>query len=423
MGDNFLKFEKSLQQPEQKAIFVNNNKISTSNFKSVVDFSITSLEYEPNGFYVDNQKRGRHPLHHAGAFYVQDPSAMFTVNAIDFAGDECVLDMCAAPGGKSIQIANRIKNGLLVSNEIMPDRVQVLNSNIERMGLTNVVVCCDSPQNIAKAYANCFDVVFVDAPCSGEGMFRRGQEVVDTWNANLPKLCAERQLEILICADKTLRQGGKLVYSTCTYERIENEEVIKTFLNAHNYQPVYINAPKAFSRGVGLKEAVRLYPHMVKGEGQFVCVLKKLGENVLSGTPALKLVEDKNCTKFIKENLTANINTYSFKDNIYYIKQPYLIKRGVNYLNPGVRIGKMEKNRFVPHHQLFSAFGNLFARQLNLSLKDERVGKYLIGDQISTPFLDGFGVVKVEGCALGGFKISVGEFKNYYPKGLRNLKN
>ena len=184
LKDEFDSFYESLQQPPQKAIYVNANKIALEKFKNVVDFSIEQIPYEKNGFYVDNEKRGRHALHHAGAFYIQEPSAMFTVNSHNFKGNEKVLDMCASPGGKTIQIANRIPNGVLVSNEFVKSRSSVLYSNVERMGLKNVIITNESPSNLATAYANTFDVCLVDAPCSGEGMFRRGEDVSNQWNEN-----------------------------------------------------------------------------------------------------------------------------------------------------------------------------------------------------------------------------------------------
>jgi len=226
LGEEFEDFNKSLSLPSQKSLYVNESKISIEKFKDIVDFSIEPIWYEKAGFYIDDTKRGRHPLHHAGAFYLQEPSAMFTVNAYKFKGNEKVLDMCAAPGGKSIQIANRIPNGVLVSNEFVSSRSQVLFSNIERMGLKNVIITNDKPANLANAYENVFDVCLVDAPCSGEGMFRKSDDVITHWNSNLPSMCAVSQKEILISADKTLKQGGVLIYSTCTYSLEENEEIV-----------------------------------------------------------------------------------------------------------------------------------------------------------------------------------------------------
>ena len=182
---------------------------------------------------------------------------MFTINSHKFNGNEKVLDMCASPGGKTIQIANRIPNGVLVSNEFVKARSGVLYSNVERMGLKNVIITNEAPENLAEAYANTFDVCVVDAPCSGEGMFRRGNEVTEQWNKNLPDMCANRQLEILGSADRVLKQNGVLIYSTCTYSVEENEQVVKNFISKNGYEIINIDAP--FSRGIDLPEAVRLF--------------------------------------------------------------------------------------------------------------------------------------------------------------------
>ncbi len=420
LGEEYTEFYNSLQKDPQKAIFVNSNKISVEKFKNIVDFDISSVPYEPCGFYVDNEKKGRHILHHAGAFYIQEPSAMFTINSIKFKGDEKVLDMCASPGGKSIQIANRIPNGVLVSNECVKARSSVLYSNIERMGLRNVIITNDKPENLARAYGNTFDVCVVDAPCSGEGMFRRGNEVTEQWNPSLPEMCAIRQLEILDSADKVLKQGGTLIYSTCTYSLQENEHVVKTFMQNYNYKIEYINAP--FSRGIGLEESVRLYPHIVKGEGQFVAVLKKIGENNNVGTQLLKLKKCEISCEFMKKYTNFDKIIQNFENRSYYIPDNSLIRKHVNYVSVGVKVGEIKNGRFDPDHYLFSAFGNCFNLKLDLNLQDEGVAKYLKGDVLNVDFPNGYGVVFVEGCALGGFKMSQGKFKNHYPKGLRNFK-
>ena len=419
LGDNFDAFLESLNNPIVKSIYVNENKISVKEFKKIVNFSIEQIPYEKAGFYVDNDKKGRHPLHHAGAFYMQEPSAMFTINSINFNGDEKVLDMCAAPGGKTIQIANRIPNGVLVSNEIVKSRSEILFSNVERMGLKNVIVANDTPENIADAYGDTFDVCVVDAPCSGEGMFRRGDEVSNQWNENLDAMCAERQLEILSHADKTLKQGGKLIYSTCTYSKKENEDVVLEFLKTHNYELININYP--FSRGIGLRETVRLYPHENKGEGQFVAVMVKKQYNNNSCYSSMKLTNSKITNDFIKTYTTLNCDCVEYKNHMYVIPCKELIKKHVNYVSIGVRLGKVESNRFEPHHNLFTAFGKDFKIKFNLNFEDEKVTKYLKGETIDIDLTDGYGALIVNGCSLGGFKISKGKFKNYYPKGLRNF--
>lgn len=419
LGVDFDKFVESLKNPIEKSIYVNENKISIEEFKKIVDFHIEQIPYEKTGFYVDNVKKGRHPLHHAGAFYMQEPSAMFTINAINFNGDERVLDMCAAPGGKTIQIANRIPNGVLVSNEFVKARGDILYSNVERMGLKNVIVANDSPQNIAEAYGDCFDVCVVDAPCSGEGMFRRGEDVSSQWNENLSEMCARRQLEILECADKTLKQGGKLIYSTCTYSKTENEDVVKTFLEKHDYEMLNINHP--FSRGIGLEESVRLYPHENRGEGQFVAVLLKKAENHNSCYSGQKLTNSKITNDFLQSQTNIQAKFVDYKDFSYYTPCEELVKKHVNYVSIGVRLGRVENKRFEPYHHLFTAFGKNFKINMNLDFNDLRVEKYLRGDTFDADLNDGFGAILINNCPLGGFKISKGKFKNYYPKGLRNF--
>ena len=420
--DSYDEFLQSLNKTEQKGIYVNTNKIDLQNFIKLADFNLEKILYEKNGFYIDNIKLGHHPLHHAGAFYVQDPSAMFTVNAHKFNGDEKVLDMCASPGGKTIQIANRIPNGILVSNEINFSRAKILYSNVERMGLKNVIVANDTPKNISSAYANCFDVVLLDAPCSGEGMFRRGEEVVNEWNEGLIKLCAERQKEIFKCADICLKTNGTLIYSTCTYAYEENEGLVNFILSNYDYELVEILSPKNFTRGIDMPEVVRLYPHKVRGEGQFVAVLKKRGENNLMPARSQKLKNDKNATEFIKNNLNIQLNIKNYKNFSYYVLDEDMIKQGVNYLSVGVKVGEMRGNSFVPDHFLFSAFGKFFNQKLNLKVSDERVEKYVKGEEISTSLREGYGALLIENCPLGGFKITKNGFKNRYPKGLRRLK-
>ena len=425
LGDEFECFKQSLSKEKQSAIFVNNHKIETSKFKQIADFEIEPIFYEPNGFYV-NTKLGKHPLHHAGAFYVQEPSAIFTVNAHKFVGDEKVLDMCAAPGGKSIQIANRIPNGVLVSNEINNSRCSILFSNIERMGLDNVVIANDTPQNIAEAYGNYFDVVLVDAPCSGEGMFRRGEQVVKEWNENLPKMCADRQLSILACADKTLKQNGTLIYSTCTYSVEENEQVVKQFCQEFDYSIVNIDCPigsfgERLPRGVDLPQAVRMYPHKVRGEGQFIAVLKKNGQNKNLQNGNLKLKESSSANEFLRKNLSTQMGScFEYGDFGYCVKDLSALKKGVNYYSIGVRVGQIVNKRFEPCHNLFTAFGRNFKNKLELNYPCNEILRYLKGETLTVEMDDGYGAVILSGCPVGGFKLANGQFKNHYPKGLRN---
>lgn len=420
LKDEFPSFLDSLNKPNEQALLVNKNKISREDFLKIIDFPLTQIEYEPCGFYIPQNKYGRHALHHAGAFYLQEPSAMFTVNAYDFKGNEAVLDLCSAPGGKSIQIANRIPNGILVSNEIVKARSEILFSNIERMGLRNVIITNDNPQNLCKAYANMFDVCLVDAPCSGEGMFRKGEEISNEWYDGVNEKCAIRQLEILNNADISLKQNGILIYSTCTYSKIENEQLVSQFLQTHDYSLISINAK--FDRGIGMNEAVRLYPHKVKGEGQFVAVLKKNSDNLYSPNRVLKLKKNKKAEEFISNILKNQLSLFQFKNFIYNLPNENFVREKVNYITLGVQMCETNPNYFNPCHNLFTAFGNQLSNKINLKLNDEKVKSYLKGETLSVDLEDGYGCVLIENCAVGGFKISKGQFKNLYPKGLRNFK-
>lgn len=422
LGNEYDDFLSCIDKPSEKSVFVNSNKISVENFLSVIDFKTTPIDYEKNGFYVDLIS-GRHPLHHAGAFYFQEPSAMFTVNCLQFNGDEKVLDMCAAPGGKSIQIANRIPNGVLVSNEINHSRSEILYSNIERMGLKNVMITNDTPTNIANSFADCFDVCLVDAPCSGEGMFRKGAEMIENWHEGINESCQIRQLDILEHANKTLKENGYLIYSTCTYSQKENEDVVNEFIKKHNYELININFP--FSRGINMEEAVRLYPHKVKGEGQFVALLQKKEANDSFPTKTLKTKSNLIVEKFLNENLNEKINfqsIFEYKGYFYIVPDVNFLKSGVNFVSPGVRIGEIKKDRFIPHQFLFSSFGGVFKTKLNLKLSDPKVNSYLKGETFDVDLKDGFGCFMIGNCPIGGFKVSDGKFKNLYPKGLRNFK-
>lgn len=419
LGDEVDSFLASLNEPARRGIVVNTNKLSVEEFKKIVDFDISSVGYDPSGFYIGDVKLGPHPLHHAGAIYSQDPGAMFTVNAYHFRGDERALDMCAAPGGKSIQIANRIPNGVLISNEINRSRSHVLYSNIERMGLKNVIITNETPNRLARAYADTFDVCLVDAPCSAEGMIRKDMTILDNWNENLTNMCATRQLEILDSADKTLKQGGILIYSTCTYSRAENEDVVREFIKKYDYELINIEAD--FARGIDMSDAVRLYPHKTRGEGQFVAVLRKKSASIICPSSLLKLKRNKKVEEFILECVQKSYPIYDFVDFSYIVPDVDLIRRDVNYVSIGVRVAGMKSNIVKPEHYLFSAFGDKFSNIIDLPLGSEELSKYLRGDIFSTNRPNGYGAILVCGVPLGGYRIAGGEMKNLYPKGLRNF--
>ena len=214
LGNEYEKYEKALLEEPVRAFRVNSDKISCKDFEKINIFGNKKIPYVENGYYLEFDKIGNHPFHHAGLIYVQEPGAMAPAECIDIRPDWKILDMCAAPGGKSTQIKNKLgENGVLVSNEIIPSRCKILTGNIERLGLKNVVTTCMDTKKLAKTFPKTFDLIMVDAPCSGEGMFRKEEISIDEWSSENVRMCAERQKEILENAVCALKDGGYIVYA------------------------------------------------------------------------------------------------------------------------------------------------------------------------------------------------------------------
>ncbi len=411
--DDFLK---SLEEENEKAICVNTHKVSVADFEKLAPFPIQKIPDCANGFYLHNDcKIGRHPYHHAGLFYSQDPGAQATINTIEIKENMRVLDLCAAPGGKSIQVAQQLTKGFLVANEINKKRAQILYSNIERMGLSNVMITSSSAKDLSEVYQGYFDLVIVDAPCSGEGMFRKDEEAISQWSVENVKHCCQRQKEILHYAASMVKTNGHLLYSTCTYEKEENEDMVEWFCKNYHYtlEPIKeLGLP-----GLSGKECRRFYPHKYKGEGQFVAYLKndnKIEEKVQPRT------EKRANSKVLDEFLT-----HLSKPHTLYVKNQKVFEMvdpsGTHVVSSGVQFGEIKGNYFLPNHYLFSAYGKEFDHQLSLPLHDPRIEAYLRGEEIEADIQDGYGVLLVDGYVLGGFKATKGKLKNHYPKGLRNL--
>ncbi|MGN1319927.1 MAG: RsmB/NOP family class I SAM-dependent RNA methyltransferase, partial [Acutalibacteraceae bacterium] len=290
LGCEYADYERAVNEPPVKGFRVNTDKISLEDFEKINIFGSQKIPYVQNGYYLDFEKVGNHPFHHAGMIYVQEPAAMAPAECIDINPDSKILDMCAAPGGKSTQLKNKLgKNGMLVSNEIIPSRCKILTGNIERLGLKNCVTTCMDSARLAAVFKNTFDVIMVDAPCSGEGMFRKEQAAIDEWSSENVNKCACRQAEILENAAKCLASGGYIIYATCTFSLEENEMTVDKFLKLHSefeIIPVKSEVQKATSDGIkfdgcaceNIHFARRFYPHKAKGEGQFMAVLRHKGD-------------------------------------------------------------------------------------------------------------------------------------------------
>lgn len=434
LGNEFEEYVAELKRSPVRGFRVNTDKISLEDFRRINIFSEERIPYVENGFYLDFDKIGNHPYHHAGMIYVQEPGAMAPAECIDIHPDWRILDMCAAPGGKSTQLRNKLgENGILVSNEIIPSRCKILTGNIERLGLLNCVTTCMDTSKLAKTFPKAFDLVMCDAPCSGEGMFRKEEIAIDEWSVENVTKCAERQSEILDNAALLVADGGYIIYATCTFSLEENEMVVDAFLEKHpEFEIIPVNdIVKIYTvDGISfdgckcedISFARRFYPHKSKGEGQFMAVLYNKSEAVSyteNITPS-KTKIDRVVIDFLKDSLAdydeSHVRIYN--GNPVYFSPDFEIPKCAAFCC-GVTIGEIKKNYILPHHQFFMAMGKDFRRKINLTADSTELKKYLHGEEFETECENGWAVVTVEGCSVGGVKVVNGRAKNHYPKGLR----
>lgn len=432
LGEEFENYKAELEKPPVKAFRVNTDKIALEDFEKINVFGNEKIPYVKNGYYLDFDKVGNHPYHHAGLIYVQEPAAMAPAECIDIEPDWLILDMCAAPGGKSTQLKNKLgENGVLVSNEIIPSRCKILTGNIERLGLRNTVVTCMDTGRLAANFENTFNLIMVDAPCSGEGMFRKEEIAISEWSEENVLNCQKRQAEILDNAVKALVGSGYIIYATCTFSLEENEMTIDTFLERHpefEIVPVKEEVIEKTSDGIkfegckceNIHFARRFYPHKAKGEGQFMAVLHHKGDALSNNFSSAHSKPEKVVFDFLDDTLTDYNENYVGEYNgkpIYYNNR-LPIKSGQAFCC-GVTIGEIKKNYILPHHQFFMALGEKFKRKIDLSVDSEKLAKYLHGEEFDTECNNGWAVVTVNGATLGGVKVVGGRAKNHYPKGLR----
>ena len=435
--EEYALYEDSFRRNAVRAFRVNTEKISVTDFTEIDPFSSEPIPYVETGFYLNYDKVGNHPFHHAGMIYVQDPGAMATAECLDVRPDCWVLDMCAAPGGKSSQLRNKLgPDGILVSNEIVPSRCKILTGNVERLGFRNTATTCLDPSRVATIFPETFDMIMVDAPCSGEGMFRKDDIAITEWSVDNVLHCAQRQKWILDQAVSALRPGGYIVYATCTFSLEENEMVVDEFLQKYPHFeliPVRDVVRAHTSDGIcfegctcsNLQEARRFYPHRSRGEGQFMAVLHDTRPALPRSLPAKKGKEKLNpvVTDFLKDTLVEydpeQVSMYN--GNPIYASPALALDKGVAF-SCGVTIGEIRKNYIQPHHQFFMAMGSQFKRRIELAPNSEELERYLRGEEISVECENGWAVITTQGCSVGGVKVSGGRAKNHYPKGLRKVK-
>ena len=415
LGEEYPAFLESLERPRAVALRFNPLKGEAP----ALPFVQKPVEWEPAGYYYDPAARpGLHPYHEAGVYYLQEASAMAPVVLLDPRPGERICDLCAAPGGKTTQIAGRMgSEGFLLCNEINPKRARILSRNIERMGVSNALVTNEHPQNLAKRYPGCFDRVLIDAPCSGEGMFRKEEAAVEDWSPETVQMCANRQREILHSGAQLVRPGGRLVYSTCTFAPEENEQTIAAFLQTHpEFSPESVSAPW-FTPGPD--GSYRMWPHKLLGEGHFAAVLRKAGEESAPEVASAGEKLPKEWTEFAK---TLGIalpegKAVLFGQSLYWAPAEMPDIRGVKVMRPGLELGEVKKGRFEPAHALALWLQTASSMQ-RLSWDSQQIKAFMHGETISTDQV-GWCLVTVDGYSIGWGKGDGKILKNHYPKGLR----
>lgn len=415
LGEEYSQYLTSLDRPRAVALRFNPLKGAIPR----LPFVGKNVPWEPMGCYYDPTARpGLHPYHEAGVYYLQEASAMSAVAMLEPQPGERVCDLCAAPGGKTTQIAGRMMGeGFLLCNEINPKRARILSQNIERMGVSNALVTNEHPENLAKRLPGFFDRVLIDAPCSGEGMFRKEEAAVTDWSEETVAMCARRQQEILRSGAKLLRSGGRLVYSTCTFAPAENEETVAAFLEEHpDFALEDVSAPWFAPVGTGM---FRLWPHKLLGEGHFVAVLRKAGEEEAEGSlcPGEKL--PKEWVAFAKE-LDISLpkgKAVLFGANLYWAPEELPDLRGLKVLRPGLELGEVKKGRFEPAHAL-ALYLKDCRNSISLPAESKELAAYMHGEVIPAN-VKGWCLIKAEEYTIGWGKGDGNWLKNHYPKGLR----
>ena len=467
LGDEeYRLLEASLSGDPVQGLRVNPLKGSEEGRRKLEDlFALRKITYEDTGYYFDPDTfPGRRPYHDAGAYYIQDPGAMvpgailcerlFGCGAED-AESECrtgfaslhgesgrdglrILDLCAAPGGKSTQIAAAMAgSGILFSNEINRSRAEILSRNIERMGIVNAIVLNETPEKLAERFTGYFDAIIVDAPCSGEGMFRKDEEAIAQWSDEGVDICTQRQAGILQSAYRMLRPGGVMVYSTCTFESPEDEDMVKSFISEYpDMKLTDMSFFKSKAEGArdglcGLNECIRMWPMYFAGEGQFAALLEKCGEGAgalpAGGfEPSSKIKDIKPLEMFLKDALSKDAASWILNssdrfrvngDNLYLMPDDTPSLSGLKVLRCGLHIGTFKKDRFEPAHALALTLHEQDAVLVKKVSEDEAEsfvkGMPLEGEG------NGWCLVSLDGFSLGWGKASGGRVKNHYPKGLR----
>lgn len=443
LGNEYDDYIKCYEKPRYYGLRVNTKKISVDEFQKICPFEIWPIPWIDNGFYYDgdNVQPSKHPYYFAGLYYLQEPSAMTPANRLPIEPGDKVLDVCAAPGGKATELGAKLAGtGVLVANDISNSRAKGLLKNIEVFGIGNVLVISEEPGKLEEYFPEYFDKILIDAPCSGEGMFRKDKKMVKAWEEHGPEFFSKLQKSIVTQAARMLKPGGMMLYSTCTFDERENEGTIaylkKEFpefiiRDMIPYEGFAQGFPEAvFPADDSMASTVRIWPHKMQGEGHYVALLQK-GESI----ETVNSLKPKKSHKKIPEEIMEFFKDISwemdwnqleiYSEKVYYM--PYDIPKvtGLRFLRTGLYLGDLKKNRFEPSQSLAMCLKKEeYKNTVNLAVDDERVIKYLKGETIDVDDIvslkaKGWQLVLVGGYPLGWGKLANGTLKNKYLPGWR----
>lgn len=426
LQEQYPDFLDALQQEQIKGFYLNPLK------KDVLTYldrsKIKPHPYIKDGFYFNKDYRlGKHPYFHCGLYYIQEPSSMAVEHILNVKSDDYVLDMCSAPGGKACYVASHLSNnGLMICNDMNRLRASILSHNIERFGLKNTIVLNSDPAKLVPLFTGFFDKIILDAPCSGEGMFRKLDQAVTTWSMDKVKECAYIQRNLIDQAYQMLKKDGILIYSTCTYSLEENEMQVDYMVNQLNMELLPIQKEKGMESGYHNEHVVRMYPHKNIGEGQFIALLKKKETSPYHKLPILKPNLSKQQYQLVKtfyqENLNIDVPPYLYQSNqhVYAILPHFPEIKGVRILRTGLYLGECKKGRFEPSLSLALTLEKKdVKRYISFCHDAKEVTQYLQGQTLPGIGKKGYGVIFVDEFPLSFYKESNQQIKNLYPKGLR----
>ena len=443
LGDDYENYVNCFDEPRHYGLRVNTEKISVEDFLKIAPWPLERVPWIKNGFYYDgeNVQPAKHPYYFAGLFYLQEPSAMTPADRLPVSPGERVLDVCAAPGGKATELGAKLGgDGVLAANDLSSSRAKGLLKNLELFGIGNVLVLSEEPGRLVPYFREYFDKILIDAPCSGEGMFRKDKKMVRAWEEHGPEFFSKIQKSIITQAAEMLRPGGMMLYSTCTFSPEENEQTIEYLLNQYpEFEICEMEGYEGFAEGMPeateekdeeLKKTVRIFPHRMKGEGHFLALLRK-GPETPHTAPAAGKTGTKKLPAELEEFLTCIRRKFDPArmdirgERVYYMPDGLPDLKGVRFLRTGLLLGELKKKRFEPSQALaMNLKKEEYEFTLDLSVEDERVIKYLKGETLDvedlvSPKEKGWYLVCVDGFPLGFGKLGNQMLKNKYLPGWR----